>query len=88
MAYKPGVRDQHPLKQGLRPPETTKDNGQSGLVRDQHPLKQGLRRNRHNPEWSSRHRVRDQHPLKQGLRPGEPHIFPRTIVVESETNIH
>ena len=36
------VRDQHPLKQGLRHCILTTKNSNT-VVRDQHPLKQGLR---------------------------------------------
>jgi len=63
-----GVRERHPLKQGLKlgqnGPKLERDPG----VRERHPLKQGLK---HDPQGFSLHfmYVRERHPLKQGLKP-------------------
>ena len=62
------VRDQHPLKQGLRLSCYCR-RVVTSTVRDQHPLKQGLRQHLIGTRVEDFHVVRDQHPLKQGLRP-------------------
>ena len=59
------VKDQHPLKQGLKLNfASTKEP--VNCVKDQHPLKQGLKQ--YSPPYIIYYHVKDQHPLKQGLK--------------------
>ncbi len=63
----PSLRDHPPLKQGLRPPSSSKVLPSSLALRDHPPLKQGLRR----LDWVCNRKnvtLRDHPPLKQGLR--------------------
>ena len=61
-----GIREQDPLKQGLKPISSTPSK-LPALIREQDPLKQGLK-----PKYlydaGERSFIREQDPLKQGLK--------------------
>mgnify|MGYP006918121487 FL=1 len=60
------IREQDPLKQGLKLQKTVGSGG-TVLIREQDPLKQGLKRMLY-CDAGRRENIREQDPLKQGLK--------------------
>ena len=60
------IREQDPLKQGLKQELTTYEK-QQNIIREQDPLKQGLKQHKTHSKVSIHH-IREQDPLKQGLK--------------------
>ena len=63
------IREQDPLKQGLKHLKSVNINKLNELIREQDPLKQGLKHIHKitNPDVSGIE-IREQDPLKQGLK--------------------
>ena len=61
------IREQDPLKQGLKPHDTDSVTP-SIFIREQDPLKQGLKLRSLTLSYRLPGRIREQDPLKQGLK--------------------